>query len=177
MINSCNGLLCLYGPETDGLYVCNPVLGECITIPPNNNGRRRCGFIALGYSIGTNEYKVLQTTSSSNELYGEREAEMYTLGTGVWRSLGSVPETILDRSKNEAIQLPFDAFLHGAQHWAPCDLSEFSIYSFNFEREKFRLLPQPTLSPELLEAMGKWYSEYLHLGQLGGCLLCVHDKL
>ncbi|KAM1148657.1 hypothetical protein ACFX2B_029034 [Malus domestica] len=142
LINSCNGLLCLYGLETDGL-------------------------------IGTNDYKVLQTTSSNNKFYGEREAEIYTLGTGVWRSIGSVPQTT-----NEAIHLPFDAFLHGAQHWAPYDLSEFSIYSFNFEREKFRLLPPPTLSPGLLEAMHKWYSEYLHLGQLGGCLLlCVHDKL
>ncbi|TQD74714.1 hypothetical protein C1H46_039758 [Malus baccata] len=101
LINSCNGLLCLYGPETDGLYVCNPMLGECITIPPNNNGRRRCGFIALGYSIGTNEYKVLQTTSSNNEFYGEREAEIYTLGTGVWTSIGTVPQTILTRSTNK----------------------------------------------------------------------------
>ncbi|KAM1696106.1 hypothetical protein ACFXTN_027666 [Malus domestica] len=51
LINSCDGLLCLYGPETDGMYVCNPVLGEWISIPPNNNGRRRCGFIALGYNL------------------------------------------------------------------------------------------------------------------------------
>ncbi|CAN6694970.1 unnamed protein product [Malus baccata var. baccata] len=177
LINSCNGLLCLYGPETDGLYVCNPVLGECITIPHNSNGRHRCGFIALGYSIGTNDYKVLQTTSSNNEFYGEREAEIYTLGTGVWRSIGSVPQTILKRNRDEAIQLPFDAFLHGAQHWAPYVLSEFSIYAFNFESEQFRSLPAPTLSPGLVEAMHEWYSDYLQLGQLGGCLLlCVHDK-
>ncbi|CAN6560440.1 unnamed protein product [Malus baccata var. baccata] len=177
LINSCNGLLCLYGPETDGLYVCNPVLGECITIPHNSNGRHRCGFIALGYSIGTNDYKVLQTTSSNNEFYGEREAEIYTLGTGVWRTIGSVPQTILKRNRDEAIQLPFDAFLHGAQHWAPYDLSEFSIYAFNFESEQFRSLPAPTLSPGLVEAMHEWYSDYLQLGQLGGCLLlCVHDK-
>ncbi|KAM1056911.1 hypothetical protein ACFX13_031014 [Malus domestica] len=176
-INSCDGLLCLYGPETDGMYVCNPVLGEWISIPPNNNGRRRCGFIALGYNIGTNEYKVLQTTSSNNEFYGEREAEIYTLGTGVWRSIGSVPQTILKRNRDEAIQLPFDAFLHGAQHWAPYDLSEFSIYAFNFESEQFRSLPAPTLSPGLVEAMHEWYSDYLQLGQLGGCLLlCVHGK-
>ncbi|XP_009374944.2 F-box/kelch-repeat protein At3g23880 [Pyrus x bretschneideri] len=177
LINSCDGLLCLYGPETDGLYVCNPVLGECIAIPPVNNGRCRCGFVALGYNIGTNEYKVLQTTSSNNEFYGEREAEIYTIGTGVWRSLGSVPQTILDVSTDEAIQLPFDAFLHGAQHWAPYDLSEFSIYSFNFEREQFQSLPTPTLSPGIVEAMHERYSDYLQLGQLGGCLLlCVHDK-
>ncbi|KAM1168427.1 hypothetical protein FF1_030312 [Malus domestica] len=106
LINSCNGLLCFYGPETDGL-------------------------------IGTNEYKVLQTTSSNNEFNGEREAEIYTLGTGVWTSIGTVPQTILTRSTNKAIQLPFDSYLHGAQHWAPYDLSEFSIHSFNFEREQF----------------------------------------
>ncbi|KAM1804450.1 hypothetical protein ACFX12_030308 [Malus domestica] len=146
LINSCNGLLCLYGPETDCL-------------------------------IGTNDYKVLQTTLSNNEFYGEREAEIYTLGTGVWRSIGSVPQTILKRYRDAAIELPFEGFLHGAQHWAPYDLSEFSIYSFNFEREQFRLLPPPTLSPGLLEEMQKWYSKYLHLGQLEGCLLlCVQDK-
>ncbi|BBG93256.1 F-box and associated interaction domains-containing protein [Prunus dulcis] len=85
----------------------------------------------LNCSNGTNEYKLLQMTNGT-------EAEIYTIGTGVWRSVGNAPGDI--------DQLPFNPFLHGALHWVSYSstVPDF-IHSFDFEREQFRPLPVPSL--------------------------------
>ncbi|KAK9933531.1 hypothetical protein M0R45_020726 [Rubus argutus] len=159
LINSCKGLVCMgKGPLRDGsLYVCNPILGEYIRIPsPDRSNNWRISFVALGFSARTNEYKVLQTDSHD-------EAWIYTIGTGVWRSIGKAPSA--------GAQLPFNSFLHGALHWVPIrfDGSQF-IHSFNFEREQFRPLPPPVTGHLKLSR----YDHHLRLGVLKGCLfLCV----
>ncbi|XP_061995143.1 F-box protein At3g07870-like [Rosa rugosa] len=164
LVNSCNGLLLLSGAKSDDpLYVCNPILGEYITIPPTK-GRRWGSFIGLGFSVTTDEYKVLQTFCPVNELctcsHNYYEAKIYTIGTGVWRSIGNVPR--------ELVVLPFNSFLHGALHWVPFEgySSEF-IYSFNFEREKFQPLPPPSY----FGPFEKEYSHCLKLGVLEGSLV------
>ncbi|XP_040375098.1 uncharacterized protein LOC112199406 isoform X1 [Rosa chinensis] len=67
-----------------------------------------------------------------------------------------------------AVRSPFNAFLHGALHWATQYWTgdEF-MHSFNFETEKFETIPPPSHL-----ALKEW----LTLGVLEGCLLlCVFD--
>ncbi|KAK9903127.1 hypothetical protein M0R45_001266 [Rubus argutus] len=158
LINSCNGLLYLSGPKvTKALYVCNPILGEFITPPPLVNGVLLGSFVGLGFSAATNEYKVLNTCQA-------RQAQIYTIGTGVWRGIGRAPYGV--------VRSPFNASLHGALHWATEDDSgdEF-MHSFNFETEQFGTIPPPSHFAPILQHRGR-----LTLGVLGGCLLlCTVD--
>ncbi|CAB4262853.1 unnamed protein product [Prunus armeniaca] len=108
LVNSCNGLVCLSGPHKyDPCYVCNPILGEFIIIPPTQKGRGWCSFVGFGFSVRTNEYKLLQTSLSDN--FCKAEAEIYTIGTGLWRSIGNAPM--------DFPELPFNSYLQGALHW------------------------------------------------------------
>ncbi|XP_062021420.1 F-box protein At3g07870-like [Rosa rugosa] len=171
-INSCNGFICLQGNQGRSIigeksfYVCNPVTGEFITIPlPKEKYIGSDAFVGLGFSAVTNEYKVLQTSTSVYD-QEEKEAEIYTIGSrGVWRSIGKAPV--------QPVELPTNSYLHGALHWAP-SLSIFSstgecIHSFDFEKEKFRRLPLPSCLVHVEESWS--YGEKAwRLGVLQGCL-------
>ncbi|KAL6219313.1 hypothetical protein ACLB2K_007072 [Fragaria x ananassa] len=138
LMNSCNGLLCLTESKRDGsLYVCNPILGQYISIPcPDKNRYYSCNFTAIGFSAKTKEYMVVQTSFREYNR-SEPVAHIYTIGTGIWRSLGKPPR---------GGPIPFDSFLHGALHWIPYASYNYtpqSIQSFDFEREEFRALPLP----------------------------------
>lgn len=149
------------------MYVCNPILGEYIIVPVTNNGRHWGSFVALGFSVGANECKVLQTFYPLIELHSRTEyleAEVYTIGTGGWRGIGNVPYCL-------AQFVSFNAFLHGAQHWLDNSYggSDF-IHSLYFEREQFQTLPPPSCFGEL----EKKFKECQKLGVLQDCLfLCV----
>ncbi|PRQ27575.1 putative F-box associated interaction domain-containing protein [Rosa chinensis] len=138
VVNSCNGLVCLSGyKEESSLIVCNPLLHEYIKFPLPSN-KKWGDFAALGFSSVTNEYKLLRIFSPDWRNYtNNRQAEVYTISSGVWRSIGNAPT-------DKAI-LPFNSFLHGAIHFAPIDSRGSSlIHSFDFEREKFQALPPPS---------------------------------
>ncbi|XP_048440210.1 F-box protein At3g07870-like [Pyrus x bretschneideri] len=161
LINSYNGLLCLSRimDRDDTFYVCNPILGEYITLPPTNwhshNWWRT--FSGIGYSATTNEYKVLRTSRTKNQ---NLVSEIYTIGTGAWRSIGLAPAL----EQNIHVNSQGDCFLHGALHWIS-NSAESPVYSFNFEIEQFRPIPLPRVRV-------KSSSVYdLKLGVIGGCLL------
>ncbi|KAK9902486.1 hypothetical protein M0R45_001575 [Rubus argutus] len=139
LINSCNGLLLLSGagPKRDKpLYVCNPILGEYITLPPTNETRLCRSFFGLGFSVATNEYKVLQTGSSAGG--DEGEAEIYTIGTGAWRSIGKAPQ-------DSAQDAPFNAVLHGALHGVSRGWKTLSSY-IHLTLKKKSFTPYPHLA-------------------------------
>ncbi|XP_008223141.1 PREDICTED: F-box protein At3g07870-like [Prunus mume] len=168
MVNSCNGLLCLSGESRDDpLYVCNPILGEFITIPPNDKARYRAPLDGFGFSVETNQYKVLQSfypmVDPECRSIDYLEVEIYTIGTGVWRSIGNAPSDFL--------KFPFSALLHGALHWVSLAVeSAKCIHSFSFETEQFRSLPLPSNYGRV----EREFHDLLKLGVLGGCLvLCV----
>ncbi|KAE8660102.1 F-box and associated interaction domains-containing protein [Hibiscus syriacus] len=125
------------GPKKgDPFYVCNPILGEFITIQPPYKDSQRCGVWGLGYSSVTNQYKLLQcyypTVESANT-----KAEIYTVGSGTWRSIGSC-------ASNHCIALPFDAFLNGALHFRNhLPKGGDFIHSFDFDTEQFGTVPPP----------------------------------
>ncbi|KAI9118118.1 hypothetical protein K1719_010450 [Acacia pycnantha] len=99
VVNSCNGLLCLWNSikissrvhydqcVREALVVCNPITGEFIRLPQSER-LRRCHYVyaGLGYLKKTNEYKVIQIMP--NDVLGESGvAEIHTLGTRSWRSI------------------------------------------------------------------------------------------
>ncbi|XP_061993437.1 F-box protein At3g07870-like [Rosa rugosa] len=138
-------------------------LDQYIIIPSLDKDRiYRGSFTGIGFSAKTKEYKVLQT-SCSNYNCNEPEARIYTIGIGVWRSLGKPP------SIGGIAEIPFNSFLHGALHWLPIYFNRPQlIQSFDFETEEFR----PLLPPASLKEF-KYYDD-LRLGVLKGCIfLCV----
>lgn len=117
--NSCNGLLCL-SPisrgKCDVIYVCNPMLGECISIPvaPSKDGTRHHSCLAFGFSARSNEYKVLHTfyqgsNTKSDVQQPQAGAKIHTLSTRQWRTVDKVVCALTD--------LDFNCFLHGSIHW------------------------------------------------------------
>lgn len=141
-VNSCNGLLCLCEPGTkDPIYVCNPILGEYITVPKVKKDVKLAGA-GFGFSLETKEYKVVRILhikgTDPRKICDHYEAEIYVLGTGSWRSIGKVMYTI-----NAGFY--FNTFVNGALHW---EVSERNtpdfIRAFDFGGEKFRVVPAPS---------------------------------
>lgn len=70
VVNSCNGLLCLCDPFSNGfpLVVCNPVIGEFIRLPNATMTSTRLStkrvinqeHVGFGYQPKTNDYKVIK---------------------------------------------------------------------------------------------------------------------
>ncbi|XP_028759928.1 F-box protein At3g07870 isoform X2 [Neltuma alba] len=166
LVNSCNGLLCLSGVEKDDpIWVCNPILGEYVTIPPASEGRNSGSFVGLGFCAATNRYKVLQTFHPKVKWSGNDylDAEIYHMDTGTWKSIGYAPCALVAPS--------FNSFLRGSLHWVPSagGSSEY-IYSFNFETEEFGSVSPPPC----LDGTKRQISNDLRLGVVEGCLfVCV----
>ncbi|XP_058112019.1 F-box protein At3g07870-like [Magnolia sinica] len=144
-ILSCNGLLCLCENENSNpIYVCNPVTGYHVALPRLSE-RTDCQFIpGFGFDAVNNEYKVIRI------MYGKRynpafqhEAEVYTLGSGAWRSIGSVPYriTVLWWSFIQYVNV------HGALHWMTERIFNPTypelIVAWDVRDEKFRGVPVP----------------------------------
>ncbi|KAH7844742.1 hypothetical protein Vadar_031223 [Vaccinium darrowii] len=143
--NSCNGLLCsknIFGY----VFITNPILGEYISLPEACHVEKFDGTIsAIGFSPLNNKYKVIQFSlkrDSFDPITGlsiyreEAEADIYTLGEGLWRSLGRVPYHLSKHS--------FNASVNGALHWLnfTADSPDF-IRCFDFGSEQFQVVPEP----------------------------------
>ncbi|KAK8276184.1 hypothetical protein V6Z12_D10G183800 [Gossypium hirsutum] len=131
-------------------------------LPINSLLHYRCmsRFWGLGYSIATNQYKLLQSYYPTLEL-NYPTAEIYTIGSGTWRSIGNTP--------TGSVSLPFNAFLNGALHWSKSSLGGEFINSFDFDTERFGMVPPPDHFQELDKESGDTTT-----GVLGGCLFIIH---
>ncbi|KAG5551632.1 hypothetical protein RHGRI_009899 [Rhododendron griersonianum] len=170
IIGSCNGLLCLGDPYSDGpIRICNPLFRDLITLPncPSGRSNSRCSC-AFGYSPVTDQYKVVRTVRSIlprvvDPVTGREacEAEIYTLGEGSWRSIGEIPTMIYSSSIN--------AFLNGSLHW----VNVYSIYCFDFGSELIRSVPEPSE----FGTVEKKCPYVMRVGVLRGCLsVCDSSK-
>ncbi|KAM2527762.1 hypothetical protein TB1_024979 [Malus domestica] len=160
VVNSCNGLLLLSEPiHNDPAVVCNPVTGEFIDLPessrPHQNIRIpvECG---LGFSSETNEYKVIRIFEAEAG-YCFKFAEIHTLGTGSWKSIGEVSET--------AGNLVSPTYAKGVLYWY--ESYGYRIRSFDLNTEKFKSVPSPPFP--IKQFM------YVGMGVLEGCL-CLCDS-
>ncbi|MBA0570831.1 hypothetical protein Golob_004437, partial [Gossypium lobatum] len=97
-------------------------------------------------SIATNQYKLLQSYYPTLEL-NYPTAEIYTIGSGTWRSIGNTP--------TGSVSLPFTAFLNGALHWSKSSLGGEFINSFDFDTERFGIVPPPDHFQELDKESGE----------------------
>lgn len=170
-VGSVNGLICLwqFGPRVDNTYICNPITREYMILPRQQYYREGYAINVYGFGVGlqTKEYKVVRTFQGNippDQTSGSRpsllEAEVYTLGTGHWRSLGHVPYW------REGYDGPF---LNGHAHWIVVDKdSPEKICTFDFDNETFQLFPSPPSEP-IEESHIRFHS----LGILKGCLCQV----
>ncbi|GJU16938.1 F-box associated domain containing protein [Tanacetum coccineum] len=148
LVGSVNGLLCLwdngFNSKCDNTYICNPVTRECITLPRKQYCSKGPARTVHGFGVGlkTRKYKVVRIfqgnippdppSSSGSRLL---EAEVYTLGTGQWRSLGHVPYWLNDWD---------EPFLNGCVHWMLYDENfPEKLCSFDIDKETFQLFPSP----------------------------------
>ncbi|GMP40608.1 hypothetical protein CsSME_00010984 [Camellia sinensis var. sinensis] len=171
LVGSVNGLLCFCDYENEAIFICNPIMRECITLPKPMYTKRYPSTIVygFGYSSLSGHYKVVQISQTplSDPAEGlpssyDSQGAVYVLGTANWRSIGTVPFLYSCRSYNLS--------LNGNIHWLNCDgeTSEL-ICSFDVEYESFQVFPSPpnNLIKQTL---------YVSLGLFRDCLcLCVTD--
>ncbi|KAL8485732.1 hypothetical protein ACS0TY_027861 [Phlomoides rotata] len=156
---SINGFLFLrdicYKHET--LYVCNPLTREYIQLPTTKEIVRYPCIVTHGFgaSLKSGEYKVVR-------IFHQRElhpvtrtfvrvpysvSQVYTLGTGEWRSLGEAPFAYDSRSMG--------LFFKGNLHWLIQDLEGPELIScFDLEKETFQPFPPPFPGRKLQGSLG-----------------------
>ncbi|XP_047979029.1 F-box protein At3g07870-like [Salvia hispanica] len=91
LLSSVNGLILLSENHDDlplhNLSICNPITREYVTLPnpppPEYHYSRNSSF-GLGVSIRTRQYKVVRIVQLESKEY---ECQVYTLGTGKWRTI------------------------------------------------------------------------------------------
>ncbi|PWA84094.1 F-box associated domain, type 1 [Artemisia annua] len=174
LVGSVNGLLCLwdrdFNIECDNTYICNPITRECITLPRQQYYGKGPARIAYGFGVGlkTKKYKVVrisQRNTPPDPPLPSRprliEAEVYTLGTGQWRSLGHVPYWLNDWD---------EPFLNGCVHWMLYDENfPEKLCSFDIDNETFQLFPSPPF-----DAFDDTRIPWESLALLKGCLCQSH---
>ncbi|KAJ9551767.1 hypothetical protein OSB04_015812 [Centaurea solstitialis] len=172
-MGSVNGLICLWRSVLDNTYICNPVTREYMILPGQHFKRDGFEKAACGFGVNslTGEYKVVWTFQAKVVQNGHKpartsviEAEVYTLGTGQWRSLGPVPVTY-DWLINRLHKF-HGTFLNNHFHWVVSDSKDThdKIATFDLDKETFQLFPSP---PEFVQGK-QCYGQ--SLGILKGCL-------
>ncbi|PIA63944.1 hypothetical protein AQUCO_00201335v1 [Aquilegia coerulea] len=163
VVGSCNGLLCLAQPYyNDPIYICNPIIGEYMTLPKSWENRQFEIISGFGYDEVANEYKVIRMISTSVPSNFNLVVEVYTLGSGKWRKVGKFPYPNGKRSSQ--------VFVKGALHWMVGDYGESNselITAFDMGREEFQVVPLP---PDFTTNTLDCQSSELSIGELGGQL-------
>ncbi|KAJ9552326.1 hypothetical protein OSB04_016371 [Centaurea solstitialis] len=168
-MGSANGLIFLSQNSQyriDDAHICNPVTREIMILPSPRYHTRGSATVVYGFGVGslTGEYKLVRIFHGKIPLNGNEsgeyktvlEAEVYTLGTGQWRSVGRVPYR-LDGSN-------FGVVLNDHCHWNVFEEgAPENICTFDLNKETFQLFPSPP--PEVIEE-----SFFEKLVVLNGCL-------
>ncbi|KAL1827906.1 hypothetical protein ACET3Z_006318 [Daucus carota] len=178
---SVNGLISLRDRYDAGAArICNPVTREYILLPYNKNIEKSIPIIrsfepyelsgyglasyGFGYVEASNVYKVVHFYEGkffSTEISGKSKFEIYSLGTGKWRSLGIVPFLVCHQD---------GIYANGNLHWLACvqkDRPNEMVCTFDLEKESCQLTAS---APQV-----GGYVDYRSLGMLGGCL-CICDN-
>ncbi|XP_074352529.1 F-box/kelch-repeat protein At3g23880-like [Apium graveolens] len=181
LCGSVNGLICLWEHKNEA-YVCNLITRDYIRLPVHKHVRNstmnpKYGF---GFVKTNNEYKVVcfynEYDFSSTEGLDKSRCWVYTLGTGVWRSLGHVP-FLVDPDNHEGLFVCVNRNWHGSDdgifvsgnlHWLVYDKKDTShekVCTLDLKKEVFQL----TACPQVDEKV-----DFRRLGKLRE-LLCVCD--
>lgn len=163
---SVNGLLCLRDTnyEQETVYICNPITREYVKLPAPEGVVRYQSVVTYGFGVSrvTGEYKVvrvcheqvLDPISQACIRIPRSECQVYSLGTGSWRSIN---ENMLNFAYGGRCR-PVGLFFNGNVHWVIQDLNEDSyelISCFDLEKEAFQPFPSPFLGRQgLLLSLG-----------------------
>ncbi|CAL5390342.1 unnamed protein product [Camellia sinensis] len=148
LVGSINGLLCLSEPlYFDPVYICNPIIGEYMTLPKSEIETGFDIVSGFGFDQSTDPYKVIimlyvtvkdDPTTTNGTVSFRMEGEIYTVGgSGEWRRIGEVPYPLRARES--------EAYLNGVLHWLMTDQDigietcEF-IGSFDVASEELKLV-------------------------------------
>lgn len=157
-VNSCNGLVCLFGCPDD-IVLWNPLIRKFLTLPePSVSDRIRidvsehfCYAHGLGFDRRNNDYKVIRIVYRKREhglVILPGEAEVFSLSKRCWRSIKGptvwAPETTYLRRVNrhmskvrETRLLP--AYVNGVVHW----ICFGALLLFDMSDEVFRNMKLP----------------------------------
>ncbi|XP_074376793.1 F-box protein At3g07870-like [Apium graveolens] len=169
-----NGLVCLWNYHNVVGYITNPVTREYILLPDHKYDITSFTIAPhdFGYVEASNEYKVVSLYMETNldmnidTNIDKSECKIYTLGTGMWRSLGHLPFSV--------ISVQNGIYVCGNLHWLTNDQKDTRkeiVCTFDLEKELFHL----TASAPLFYGMNGYDRDYRGLGTLGGCL-CIIDN-
>ncbi|XP_074363875.1 F-box/kelch-repeat protein At3g06240-like [Apium graveolens] len=143
-----------YHPCLGKQYFCqpyhmyNPITGQHIVVEQPKRDDLEWQCCALMYAQRTNQLKLLGFYRKNK---GRLEADIQTIGTDTWRSLGEIP------CHHYGYELP--VFLNGHCHWL--DYRNAVINCFDAEEEVFRVIQTPPCFKKYA-----WFN----LGSLDGCL-------
>ncbi|XP_021831966.1 F-box/kelch-repeat protein At3g23880-like [Prunus avium] len=151
VVGTCDGLICLADDVPSYAYnfiIWNPAIKKSVTLPkPGITFPTHGGYdasIGFGFDATTNDYKVVRVVTLLDE---DDEmptlAEVYSLATGTWRSLGCVsPACLIDKAASSA-------FVNGVLHWpVVCQTdvdSYYFILTFDLGKEVFSQIPMPKI--------------------------------
>ncbi|KAJ9536583.1 LOW QUALITY PROTEIN: hypothetical protein OSB04_un000232 [Centaurea solstitialis] len=148
-VGSVNGLICLWQYSSkfnrDHAYICNPVTREYVILPRRNFWEERLQAVVYGFGVMVRAFQACPSVL---------EAEVYTLGTCQWRSLGSVPVTYRLNTFKEF----YGPFLNNRCHWIVSDNKDAhddKICTFDLDKETFQLLPSPPPQVKKMDSMVK----------------------
>lgn len=144
-----------YKHET--MYICNPLTREYFTLPKPQGIVRYPSVVTHGFGVTSmsGEYKVvrifhervLHPRTGSCVRVPYSDCQVYTLGTGVWRSIGGAPFAYDSRL--------IGLFFRGNIHWLIQDLEGYDLIScFDLENEAFKPFPPPFPGRKLLGSLG-----------------------
>ncbi|CAL2254795.1 unnamed protein product [Prunus armeniaca] len=148
VVGTCSGLICLaddilrYGYN---FFIWNPAIRKLVTLPrPGVTFRTHGGYdasIGFGFDAMTNDYKVVRIVTLQHEDEGPTVAEVYSLATGTWRSLGCVsPACGTDGAASTA-------FVNGILHWPVVSDGDgcYFILTFDLGKVVFGKIPMPKI--------------------------------
>ncbi|KAJ4888528.1 F-box family protein-related [Raphanus sativus] len=154
MISSFNGLVCCINQLSDEceedyqIWICNPSTEETLLLPRGRPSLWTEPSIGVAYGPDVSEYKIFRIFSVGEKTY---ECEVYSSGTGAWRSIGSV------------LHLPMYAcfsphrsghvFAGGKIYWLVSLEDPGVILSVDME-ERFGVVELPRYSTDLREEDG-----------------------
>ncbi|CAL2259621.1 unnamed protein product [Prunus armeniaca] len=162
VVGTCDGLICLADDMfcyCYNFFIWNPAIRKLVTLPrPAITFRTHGGYnasIGFGFDANTNDYKVVRVVTLQHEGVGPTLAEVYSLATGSWTSVGSVtPSCQLSRASQ--------AFVNGALHWPALRRTDYGsnyfILTFEVGSKLFREIRVPKSLIEYNYHLGLWLS-------------------
>ncbi|XP_057793440.1 F-box protein At3g07870-like [Salvia miltiorrhiza] len=143
--SSVNGLLFMCTQDMSNprdLFICNPVTHDYISLPHPPD----CLFLHHSFGFGmsktTGQYKLVRIFHVCRE-FVPPECEVYTLGTGLWRSIkAGGPGPLMYEART-------GAFMNGNLHWLVADSKGCQrISCFDLETELFSSFASPPDRPK-----------------------------